>query len=192
MSLIVLTGPARSGKSTAAEQLATSRGLPVAIAVAGRAEDPEMRRRIEGHQRARSTDIAVIEACTDLAWLDEVPEGCVLIVECLGTLVGAIVAEEVAGEYLASGGEEDRVRQRVDGLITAILARSGDTVVVTNETAWGVVPAYASGRVFRDALGRANKELVDRADAAYLAVTGRYIDLKAAPPAPSWPAEECT
>ena len=40
----------------------------------------------------------------------------------------------------------------------------GDTIVVTNEVGDGVVPAYGSGRLFRDVLGRANHALVTRAD----------------------------
>jgi len=59
---------------------------------------------------------------------------------------------------------------------------------VTNEAGWGVVPATAAGRLFRDLLGRANRMLVERADAAYLVVAGRVLDLHALPAAPEWPA----
>ncbi|HET6497560.1 MAG TPA: bifunctional adenosylcobinamide kinase/adenosylcobinamide-phosphate guanylyltransferase, partial [Coriobacteriia bacterium] len=73
--------------------------------------------------------------------------------------------------------------------IAWLAARRGDTVVVTNETGWGVVPAYPSGRVFRDALGRANAALCTIADAAYLVVNGRLVDLTSAPTELTWPGE---
>ena len=70
-----------------------------------------------------------------------------------------------------------------------LVSRRGDTVVVTNEVGGGVVPAYALGRVFRDVLGRANRALVDGADAAYLCVAGRLVDLHARPTQAIWPED---
>jgi adenosylcobinamide kinase / adenosylcobinamide-phosphate guanylyltransferase len=190
MSLVVLTGPVRSGKSTSAEELAASRGKPVVVAVAARAEDPEMQRRIEAHQARRPRGFEVIEVTPDAGWVADVPEASVLLVECVGTLVGAIVAGEVVGGSVAAAEEEAAVRERTSALVDALAARAGDTVVVTNEVGWGVVPAYAAGRVFRDAMGWANQRLVEAADAAYLAVAGRYLDLRELPATPSWPEGE--
>ena len=53
-------------------------------------------------------------------------------------------------------------------------------IVVGEETGWGVVPEYASGRVFRDVLGRVQQTLAARADRAYLVVSGFAIDLAVA------------
>ena len=64
----------------------------------------------------------------------------------------------------------EHVERVVDHVVAWLVSRRGDTMVVTNEVGDGVVPAYARGRVFRDVLGRANRALVDGADAAYLCV----------------------
>ena len=72
----------------------------------------------------------------------------------------------------------------------ALTSRGGDTVIVTNEAGWGVVPASASGRLFRDLLGRANRALIDAADAAWLVVGGRLIELTDLPGEAAWPAED--
>jgi adenosylcobinamide kinase/adenosylcobinamide-phosphate guanylyltransferase len=78
----------------------------------------------------------------------------------------------------------------VDAVVDWLVARSGDTVIVTNEVGSGLVPVYPDGRLFRDVLGRANRLLVDRADAAYLAVSGRLFDLTTLPHDAAWPGKE--
>ncbi len=60
---------------------------------------------------------------------------------------------------------------------------------MTNEVGDGLVPAYASGRLFRDVLGRANRMLVSRADRSYLTVCGRLVDLSALSASPAWPED---
>ena len=52
--------------------------------------------------------------------------------------------------------------------------------VVTNEVGLGVVPAYALGRAFRDALGGANACLAATAGRAYYLVAGLALELKSA------------
>lgn len=190
MSLVVVTGGARSGKSGAAERLAASRGTPVVVAVAGSAEDEEMVRRITTHRADRPQTFATLEIVTDIAWIADVPDGSCLVLDCLGTLVSRIVAEESmeAGE-LASRGAEEQVQARTQALLDALFARDGDTIVVTNEVGDGVVPAYPSGRLFRDTLGRANRLLADRANGAWLVVAGRCIDLQGLPSDLRWPTE---
>ncbi|WP_313715957.1 bifunctional adenosylcobinamide kinase/adenosylcobinamide-phosphate guanylyltransferase, partial [Arsenicicoccus bolidensis] len=64
-------------------------------------------------------------------------------------------------------------------------ARAGvDVVLVTNEVGWGVVPEHASGRMFRDELGRVNAAVSAIADRVVLVVAGRVLDLSAAPVVP--------
>jgi adenosylcobinamide kinase/adenosylcobinamide-phosphate guanylyltransferase len=70
-----------------------------------------------------------------------------------------------------------------------MLERPGDTILVTNEVGDGVVPAFPAARLFRDVLGRANRRLVQSADAAYLVVCGRTIDLLEGPGRVEWPRD---
>lgn len=201
MALVVFTGGARSGKSSAAQALAVARAADVpevVVAVFGDGDgDSEFSGRIERHRAERPADWHTIEAAESLAWLAAVPAGALLLVDCLGTLAGRCMAEvwdeaALAVEFVdanepPAGYEADCVR-RLDLAIEALLARTGDTIVVTNEVGDGVIPAYATGRVFRDLLGRANRRLVDEADAAFLCVAGRVFDLAALPRSVSrWP-----
>jgi len=202
VAFVVLTGGARSGKSAAAQALAQVRsadGVPVVIAVFGADDgDPEFALRVARHRAERPDAWETIEAAAALAWFADVPEGALLLVDCLGTLVGRCMAE--AWDEVASGpdfrdaedlppGYEAACDARVDAVVAALLGREGDTVVVTNEVGDGIVPAYATGRLFRDLLGRANRRVVEHADAAYLCVAGRLVDLTALPRQAHWPSD---
>jgi adenosylcobinamide kinase/adenosylcobinamide-phosphate guanylyltransferase len=188
MALVVLTGAVRSGKSAAAEAMALARGGPVVVAVAGWDGDEEMTRRIEAHRATRPDTFSAIEVDPDPGWLDGVPGEAVLVLDCLATLVGALAWESAADAEVATAEQETRASGAVEALTDALIARTGDTIVVTNEAGWGVVPATAAGRLFRDLLGRANRTLVEEADAAYLMVDGRCLDLRDLPATPAWPA----
>lgn len=195
MALVVISGGARSGKSSAAQRLAETRaasGAQVVYAVFGQAVgDPEFAERVERHRSVRPAAFATVEARDSLSWRDQVPEDALLVVECLGTLVAMVMSEIREGGGTPETGVDplQLLGGRVDELIAWLVRRGADTIVVTNETGWGVVPAYESGRTFRDVLGRANATLTTASDAAYLAVAGRLIDLTSLPADVPWPSE---
>jgi adenosylcobinamide kinase/adenosylcobinamide-phosphate guanylyltransferase len=187
MSLVVFTGGVRSGKSSAAQELARLRvfdGARVVVATFGDAiGDPEMAARVARHQADRPQEFTVLEASDAVSWLGDVPADALLVVDCLGTLISRLMAQ------LPSDASTQRVEAAAAAVVSELASRAGDTIVVTNEVGDGVVPAYASGRVFRDVLGQMNRTLVSAADAAYLVVCGRLVDLAASPVAPHWPAD---
>lgn len=203
MALVVLTGGARGGKSRAAQRLAVSRqaeGASVVVAVFARNEfeDAEMTARIERHQADRPEGFATLEAQRSEGWLSAVPQDALLVVDCLGTLLGLALEEvwrQSAGEELAEAGTglpaglEAAYHERADAIVSELVGRIGDTIIVTNEVGMSVVPEYASARLFRDALGRANAALVHAADASYLAVAGRLLALTGLPREANWPVD---
>jgi adenosylcobinamide kinase/adenosylcobinamide-phosphate guanylyltransferase len=187
--IAVLTGPVRSGKSTMALSLALASGQRVVLAVGGRADDPEMARRIARHQENRPSSVAVLEVSGDPGWLAAVDPGACLVVDCLGTVLGLSLAALVPdGAEMAEADAEDRARTVADALVDGLLDRSAPTVVVTNEVGWGVVPATPLGRLFRDTLGYANRRLIDEADIAWLVVAGRTIGLSGLGQEVAWPS----
>jgi len=195
MGLMVITGGARSGKSAVAERAVGQSEAPVTVTVFGQPDDdPEMAERIARHQADRPDGWILVEATDSVEWTERVGEG-TLLVDCLGTLLAMVMGEVLAEETGATEAEvpqlpagfEAEVERRFAALVGWIVKREGNTVVVTNEVGDGIVPAYPSGRVFRDVLGRANRSLVTRAQVAYLVVAGRIIDLTALPAKPKWP-----
>jgi len=197
VALVVFTGGARSGKSGAATRLVASRvGDDAAtMVVFGRdSEDEEFAERIARHRAARPKNWTTLEVQDASGWTARVPEGETVLIDCMGTLLGLVMDEvgleaEPADLDVLPVEFAEHVERVLDDLIVWILARRGDTVVVTNEVGDGVVPAYALGRVFRDVLGRANRSLIDGADAAHLCVAGRLVDLRARPTDASWPED---
>lgn len=201
MALVVFTGGARSGKSAAAQALAVLRaadGVDVTVAVFGRgSDDPEYADRIAAHRAARPVGWSTLEVADSAGWPTRVPNDRLLLVDCVGTMLGQVMEESFAAIQDASLGDAaadalppgfaDEFSARFEPLLSALLERAGDAIVVTNEVGDGIVPGYASGRFFRDELGRANRRLVERADAAYLCVAGRLIDLLALPQRAGWP-----
>lgn len=183
----VVTGPVRSGKSRVALDLALRTGRPVVVAVGGRADDDEMARRIRRHQADRPGDVRVIEATADPVWVDAVPPGACLLVDCLGTILGLGMVDLMPDDVeVAPTGAEERAEARAQTLVDALVSRDGDTVVVGNEVGWGVVPATPLGRLFRDVNGRSLRALVEAADVAVLVVAGRCIDLTQMPGEAQW------
>jgi adenosyl cobinamide kinase/adenosyl cobinamide phosphate guanylyltransferase len=202
MALVVITGGARSGKSGAAQRLAESRfaeGQAVVVAVFASESDAEMSERIARHQQDRPAGFAVVEATGSTGWLGDISRQTLLVLDCLGTCLGLAMldawkATADPGADLAEASElppgfSEEFARRSTALVEALTARAGDTIVVTNEVGSGVVPAFATGRAFRDELGRANVALTRCADAAYLVASGRLIDLTALPQHITWPED---
>lgn len=204
MALVVFTGGARSGKSTAAAELARLRALDganVTVAVFGRESvDSEFARRIELHRDARPAEWTTLEVNATGELSAHVTDEALLVVDCMGTLLGLAMEEaysEVTVGSELSGAESDELPAGFEAALTAryepllswLMARGGDTIIVTNEVGDGVVPLWASGRLFRDELGRINRSLVGAADSAYLCVSGRLLDLAALPVSARWPED---
>jgi len=208
MALVVFTGGARSGKSSAAQRLAETRasgGVDVVVVVFGResAADPEFAARVAAHRAGRPGSWRTFEAVDARSWIEQIPADTLLVLDCLGTLMGLCMEEayaetsrgELAHADAASlpAGFESAVAARFGVGLEWLLRRSesdgAGTIVVTNEVGEGVVPEWASGRFFRDELGRANRMLVDAADAAYLCVAGRLVELHGLDRDARWPED---
>jgi adenosyl cobinamide kinase/adenosyl cobinamide phosphate guanylyltransferase len=165
VTLVVLVGGARSGKSKLALERAESEGAPVAFIATGEAGDEEMAERIERHKAERSAAWRTIEEPIDLVGaLESVPDGTTVIVDCLSLWVANVIETE---------GIEER------GATAARVAatRTGLTVAVTNEVGLGIVPDNALARHYRDVLGRVNTLWAGAADEAYFVVAGRALRL---------------
>ena len=63
-------------------------------------------------------------------------------------------------------------------LTEAYKAQAGEWVIVSNEVGLGLVPATPMGRIYRDALGRANQQLAAAADRVLLMVAGIPMQVK--------------
>ncbi|MFC7732990.1 bifunctional adenosylcobinamide kinase/adenosylcobinamide-phosphate guanylyltransferase [Actinomadura keratinilytica] len=69
------------------------------------------------------------------------------------------------------------MQPRLDELVEAWRGASAHVVAVSDEVGLSPVPATASGRAFRDLLGRLNQRLAAESEEAALVVAGRVVEL---------------
>ena len=96
MTLTVLTGGARCGKSVAALAVAEAIGVPVVFVATAEAGDDDMARRIERHRAERSPGWTTVEAPRDLGEaVDSANPDTTIIIDCLGLWVTNRMLAEV-------------------------------------------------------------------------------------------------
>ena len=204
--LILVTGGARSGKSTYAERLAAQLAEPhggrVTYIATSQTYDEEMEQRVSAHQASRPETWTTVEcpvevpAAVRAAAAAGATEPPVILLDCVTLWVtnllfqgGALGGSEPPDDGynydkdLLPPAEERaaaaRVTAAVDGLVAAVAGTGVTLVAVTNEVGLGVVPEYPLARLYRDQLGWANQRLARDADGLYLLVSGHPLDVKA-------------
>lgn len=80
------------------------------------------------------------------------------------------------------------VREATAALVHALRDTRADVVLVSNEVGQGVVPATASGRLFRDLLGSVHTQVGAVCDEVGLVVAGHVLPLAPRTPSPQEPA----
>ncbi|MEG4808318.1 bifunctional adenosylcobinamide kinase/adenosylcobinamide-phosphate guanylyltransferase [Microcoleus sp. F8-D3] len=169
--LILVTGPARSGKSEWAETLAVGSGKQVIYVATGRVDEADLEwlRRLDRHRNRRPVDWTTLEVPIELSPVVEAgkPSDCLLI-DSLGTWTANLLEEEAA---VWARAQQD--------LLASLKSAAADVILVGEETGWGVVPAYPAGRLFRDRLGTLVRRIGAIADRVYLATGGYALDLRA-------------
>ncbi|MHB8186942.1 MAG: bifunctional adenosylcobinamide kinase/adenosylcobinamide-phosphate guanylyltransferase [Dermatophilaceae bacterium] len=179
MSVTLVLGGARSGKSRYAESLLRTHPAVTYVAPGPVPDgsDPEWAERISMHQARRPAQWSTLET-TELAAVIRAAQHPVLI-DCLSTWLTHLIDDNDAwGDRprAASHVEQETVR-----LLDALGSATVDVVLVTNEVGCSVVPSTASGRMFRDDLGRLNAAVSAASDQVFLVVAGRVLDLSGCP-----------
>jgi len=100
----------------------------------------------------------------------------VVLLDCLTLLVSNITIR--AGDEPNTSVVEQEVRAEVEALLAVWASHDATLIIVSNEVGMGIVPAYPLGRLYRDALGRANQWLATRADEVILLIAGLPVELK--------------
>ncbi|MCO5996469.1 bifunctional adenosylcobinamide kinase/adenosylcobinamide-phosphate guanylyltransferase [Actinoallomurus rhizosphaericola] len=166
----LILGGARSGKSGEAE-LRVMAHPDVTYVATGimHADDPEWRDRISAHRRRRPRWWETTETI-DLAGLLRDARG-TLLIDGMGTWLTAVFDELGAWE------RPQAVTPRLDELVGAWRSTRAHVVAVGDEVGLSIVPGTASGRAFRDILGRLNQRLAAESEETALVVAGRVLDL---------------
>lgn len=169
MTLTVLLGGARSGKSAAAQSLAAALDRPVVYLATATPGDDEMADRIARHLRERQTDWTTLEEPINLGdALAGVADDATIIVDCLTLWLSNVMGR---------GASESSILTDAQNTATFAVGRRGDTIAVTNEVGLGIVPATPLGRQFRDIAGRVNRIWVEQSHRSGFVIAGRILPL---------------
>jgi nicotinate-nucleotide--dimethylbenzimidazole phosphoribosyltransferase len=175
--ITLVLGGARSGKSAVAEELASALPAPVTyVATMDPRGDPDLEARVAAHRARRDRNWQTKEAGDHLAEMLASLSGTVLV-DSLGPWVASAGMGLGTAPGTAPGTGLGTTGIDVGALCDALQARTGDTVVVSDEVGLAVHPSSKEGRIFRDALGTVNRAVSAIADAAYLVVAGRALAL---------------
>lgn len=180
MSIHLILGGARSGKSSFAERAAQQRVKPhhsgrlhyVATAIAF---DEEMQQRIQHHQIQRGDDWQEHEVPVQLPpLLAGFGADDVVLVDCLTLWLNNVIYND--GNTLNA----DAISARVDGLVVALRQSDATVFLVSNEVGLGVVPLGEVSRRFVDHAGWMNQAIARCADSVTLIAAGLPLALKGA------------
>jgi adenosylcobinamide kinase/adenosylcobinamide-phosphate guanylyltransferase len=179
--LTLILGGARSGKSAYAQKLAAERGERVLYVATAEAGDPEMAARIAAHRADRPAHWQTLEAprqvgeaITASVKLQTAPD--VILIDCLTLLASNVIVP--LPEPVTYEDAEAVLTAEVKGLLLAYAESNAEWIVISNEVGLGLVPPYPLGRVYRDALGRANQRLASAADEVLFMVAGLPMGVK--------------
>lgn len=182
--LILVTGGARSGKSTFAEGLVRSCGDSILYIATAIAFDEEMKERVRLHRLQRPATWETLEAFRDFGGrLPQLLNGRdAVLLDCITIMVSNIMLQkDMEWENMTTAdisGVERDVSGQVSELLSVIKGAKNPFVLVTNELGMGVVPATVLGRAVRDIAGRTNQQLAREADEVYLLVSGIPVRIK--------------
>jgi len=168
----LITGGARSGKSSHAISLAQSiKGNRLYFIATGQALDIEMSSRIAHHKATRPTQFVTIEESLDpaiaMAPLEGKADG--IILDCLTLWISNL---------MGIGAQDDSILASADRLANAIARASFSSIIVTDEVGAGIVPDNPAGRRFRDLLGWTNQKIAAIATEVILMVAGYPVRAK--------------
>lgn len=174
MKITLLTGGARSGKSSYALTLAEEKDCKRAFIATSASIDEEMETRIRNHKAEREGRYDTFEEQFKVEKIVEsiVKDYDIAVLDCLSTWLGNI--------YYKNNDNEESVKERVDAFIL-FLKNSNfnmDLIIVTNEVGYGIIPENALARSYRDMLGYLNRKIAELADNVTLSVCGIPMKIK--------------
>jgi adenosylcobinamide kinase/adenosylcobinamide-phosphate guanylyltransferase len=182
MSVTLVLGGARSGKSRYAESLLVARPSVTYIAPGSVPDgtDLEWAERISLHQARRPASWTTRETVELVEVIKSADHP--LLIDCLSTWLTRLI-DDIDG-WQDRARASSHVEHETGRLVGALREATVDVVVVSNEVGLSVVPSTSSGRMFRDELGRLNAAVSAASDTVALVVAGRVLDLSGCPVVP--------
>jgi adenosylcobinamide kinase / adenosylcobinamide-phosphate guanylyltransferase len=184
MSIHLILGGARSGKSSYAEKLATETSLPVTYIATAQVYDDEFKARVQHHKDRRPSHWNIVEEPHFLsnalqanihaasgAHKNAPAKQCVII-DCLTLWLAQCICPDCAPPEGINWSEQ---RAKFLAILPTLEA---DIIIVSNEVGMGIVPLGEISRQFQDEQGRLNQAVAAIADNVSFIAAGLPIKLK--------------
>ena len=175
----LITGGARSGKSTFAEELFKDKEDVVYIATS-KIHDEEMEERVKLHRKSRPDIWRTYEGNYQLS--KALGRERYYLLDCITVLTSNIMFDLSKDldyiDYDLQGIIENTIMGEIKSLIKESRSRGYELSLVTNEVGSSLVPEHHISRVFRDIQGRINQEIASLSDEVYLVTCGIPVKIK--------------
>jgi len=176
--IILVTGGARSGKSSFAEQYAMTYGKKISYIATAQIYDAEMKYRVKLHRERRPANWVTYEAPYDAEKAIEkaAQQSDLILFDCLTLYLSNLLCAKECPQKM-----EDQfvyVKEHIEKLICYSEKSAAQVIFVTNEVGMGIVPENALARAYRDLAGLSNQMMAKAADCVYLVVSGIPVDIK--------------
>lgn len=179
--IILITGGARSGKSSFAEGLLKGSDDVLYIATAIRT-DAEMEARIAHHIRTRNPRWITHEGYRDLDGALGQKGKPAILLDCVTNMISNLLFDQPEDpETLTREGEEAlfmAIREEFEKLLAKARRDDRTLILVSNEVGMGLISEYRLGRLFVDFAGFINQYLASQADRVYFMVSGLPLTVK--------------
>ncbi len=182
MSVTLIIGGARSGKSGYAEQqvlnllakrMQTNPQTQLHYVATAEPFDDEMKARIALHQERRDEQWTNHEVPVELPQaLSVFTDNDIVLVDCLTVWLNNVI------HYLGENAETNHIQSKLKELTDALAETEGTIICVSTEVGLGIVPMNALTRLYVDHAGWMNQGVAKIAEQVDLVVAGLPMKLK--------------
>ena len=162
MSLTLVLGGARSGKSRHAQALALALSPRPLYVATSRVWDDDHAARIERHRRERGPEWRTVECELELAALEL--DGEVAVIDCVTLWLSNFFSD--------LGSDVDRCLELARAQIDRLATAPATLLIVSNELGQGLHASTEVGRKFTDLQGLVNQHIAARAENVAWMVAG--------------------
>lgn len=174
MSIHLILGGARSGKSAFAEKLAIESGLPVTYIATAQVYDTEFGQRVEHHKTRRPAHWKTIEQSFNLGETlkAHAKTGECVVVDCLTLWLAQCICPD------CERPENLDWQNERNALLETLPTLQGMVLLVSNEAGMGIVPLGEINRQFQDEQGRLNQAVAQLVNKVSFVAAGLPLTLK--------------
>ncbi|HHW37364.1 MAG TPA: bifunctional adenosylcobinamide kinase/adenosylcobinamide-phosphate guanylyltransferase [Bacillales bacterium] len=178
MTITLVTGGVRSGKSRFAEARAKEVSPSVLYVAFGVSIDHEMEQRINKHQIRRPKEWGLLEEPYGLLNGIHIYQSydCILV-DSIETWVSNQCIR-IPKEQLKNPEYPAAILQETKEWLAHISELKCSIIIVTSETGLGGVAMSPLGRFFQDVLGEVNQLIAEQADEVYAVISGIPVRIK--------------